>query len=165
MIFDAYKEEATDTVEDNDIDAVSKDPETQAGQEAIAKEVESNLEASALINLPFFENGEQALKEFCESEQVQALVEARKMPKKTFVRIGKDDDLTRRTNMACLILARENKDPLFDQLAKNRKQERKLRNQIYRRYGNKARKIAKMSQKEHIKDMQKMKALPAIRLQ
>ena len=159
MIFDTYVNEATDDA--SDVDAVVKDPDTEAGQ---AKEIEANCRESALTNLPFFENGEQALKEFCNSEEVQALVEARKMPKKTFVRIGKDDDLTRRTNMACLILARENKDPLFDKLAKNRVQERKLRNQIYRRYRNKATKIAKMSQKEHIKDMQKMKALPAVNL-
>ena len=170
MLFDQYMSESKvdDTVERNDVDAVAGDtidPNTQAGQEAMAKEIESNCEAAALCALPFFENGEQALKEFCNSEEVQALVEARKMPKKTFVRIGKDDDSTRRTNMACLILARENKDPLFDKLAKNRVQERKLRNQIYRRYKNKAIRIAKLSQKEHIKDMQKMKALPAISMQ
>ena len=84
------------------------------------------------------------------------------MPKKTFVRLGKADDLQRRKNMACLILARENNDPLFKKLAKNRLQERKIRNAIYKRYGNKADRVAKISQKQHIKDMQKMKALPAI---
>ena len=162
MIFNTYVNEATDDA--SDVDAVVKDPDTEAGQEAMAKEIEANCRESALTNLPFFENGEQALKEFCNSEEVQALVEARKMPKKTFVRIGKDDDLTRRTNMACLILARENKDPLFDKLAKNRVMERKLRNAIYKRYMNKATRLAKISQKQHIKDMKKMAALPKITL-
>ena len=85
------------------------------------------------------------------------------MSKKTFVRLGKTDDLTRRTNLACLILARENKDPLWKKLAINRVNERKIRNAIYNRYRNKGARIAKLSQKQHIKDMQKMKALPAIK--
>lgn len=163
MIFNSYLEEASeDQVDTNDVDVVANDAETN--DDAIADEIESNMQQAALENVSYFENGEEALKEFCQSDEVQALMEARKMSKKTFVRIGQNDDLTRRKNMACLILARENKDPLFFKLAKNRQQERKLRNAIYKRYGNKAGKVAKLSQKKHIKDMRKMKALPMIKL-
>ena len=162
MLFNNYIKESDD-METNDIDAVNKDPDTEEGAMNIANEIERACEESALENITFFENGEQALKEFCESEQVQALVEARKMSKKTFVRLGKTDDLTRRTNLACLILARENHDPLWKKLALNRVNERKIRNAIYKRYRNKGERIAKLSQKQHIKDMQKMKALPAIK--
>ena len=81
------------------------------------------------------------------------------MSKKTFVRLGKNDDLTRRKNMACLIIAREKKDPLFNKLALNRIKERQLRQQIFKKYGNLADKIAKKSQQKHIKDMRKMPAL------
>ena len=163
MIFDQnYNETSVMDDDTNDVDLVNKDPDTEEGQKAIANEIEDNCRQQALESLTYFENGEQALKEFCNSEEVQALVEARKMPKKTFVRLGKADDLQRRKNMACLILARENNDPLFKKLAKNRLQERKIRNAIYKRYGNKADRVAKISQKQHIKDMQKMKALPAI---
>lgn len=164
MIFDTYVNESEGQEEVNDVDLVDKNPDTQEGQEAIASEINNNLQEAALENLTFLENGEQALKEFCSSEEVQALVEARRMSKRTFVRLGKTDDLTRRKNMACLILARENKDPLFKKLALNRVQERKIRNAIYKRYDHKAERIAKLSQKQHIKDMQKMKALPAIKL-
>lgn len=162
MLFNDYITES-DNTELNDIDAVNTDPDTEEGAINLASEVERACQESALQNVAFFENGEQALKEFCQSEQVQALVEARKMSKKTFVRLGKTDDLTRRTNLACLILARENKDPLWKKLAINRVNERKIRNAIYNRYRNKGARIAKLSQKQHIKDMQKMKALPAIK--
>ncbi len=144
-----------------DIDILVKDPNTAEGQEAIADEIESNMKSCALENMTYFENGEQALKEFCNSEEVAAMLEARKMSKRTFVRLGKNDDLTRRRNMACLILARENKDPLFDKLAQNRVKERKIRNAIYARYGAKAERIAKLSQKKHIVDMKKMPSMPS----
>ena len=151
--------------EDVQVDAlVNKDPDTAEGAENIAKEIEDNMRQSALENVSYFENGEQALKEFANAESTLALLEARKMAKKTFVRLGKDDDLTRRTKLGCLILARENKDPLFDKLAKNRVMERKLRNAIYKRYMNKATRLAKISQKQHIKDMKKIAALPKITL-
>ena len=84
------------------------------------------------------------------------------MSKRTFVRLGKNDDLTRRKNMACLIIAREKKDPLFNKLALNRVKERQLRQQIFKKYGHMADRIAKKSQVKHIKDMKKMKALPKI---
>lgn len=163
MIFNSttYVEEAS---AEPDVDLVIKDPDTAEGQEAIAKEIEGNMQQAALENMTFFENGEQALREFCNSEEVQALMEARKMSKKTFVRLGKNDDLTRRRNMAALILSREARDPLFTKLAKNRIQERKIRNAIYKRYGNKAEKVARLSQRAHMKAMATQKALPAIKL-
>ena len=147
-----------------DIDILVKDPNTAEGQEAIADEIESNMKSCALENMTYFENGEQALKEFCNSEVVAAMLEARKMSKRTFVRLGQNDDLTRRRNMTCLILAREKKDPLFDKLAKNRIKEREIRSAIYKKYGHMAERIAVLSQKKHIKDMRKMKSLPSIKV-
>lgn len=161
MIFN-LSEATEDNQPLNDVDVVNKDPDTAEGAESIADEIESNMQQAALENLSFFKNGEEALNEFVNSEEVAALVEARKMTKKTFVRLGKNDDLQRRTNMACLILAREAKDPLFNKLALNRVKERQLRNAIFKKYSSKATRLAKISQKKHIKDMQKMKALPAI---
>ena len=134
-----------------------------ATDEEIAAEVERNMQESALSNLGFFEGGEEAVNEFCQSDEAQALLEARKMAKRTFVRLGKNDDLQRRTNMGCLILAREANDPLFKKLALNRVQERKLRNVLFKKYGKKAQRIAIISQKKHIKDMKTMKALPVIK--
>lgn len=149
----------------DDLDLViNKDPETPEGLEAIANEVESKMMQSALESVTFFEGGEEGVKKFTESAEVQALVEARKMGKNTFVRLGKNDDLTRRAHLAAIIIAKEKNDPLFHQLALNRVKERKLRNAIFNRYGNKAELVAKRSQKQHIKNMRKMPALPTIKL-
>lgn len=158
MIFNLSEADtaATDT---DDIDGLlDKNPDTEEGINNIAKEIETNLQTKALESLTYFEGGDEAIKEFCQSEEAQALTEARKMSKKTFVRLSKNDDLSRRINMACLIIAREKKDPLFNKLALNRIKERQLRGQIFQKYKNQATRIAKLSQNKHIKDMKKMPA-------
>ena len=160
MLFNNVLESDANLNTAEDVDGLqNKDPETEEGAENIAKEIETNIQAAALESLTYFEGGDQAIKEFCQSEEAQVLVEARKMSKRTFVRLGKVDDLTRRKNMACLIIAREKKDPLFNKLALNRVKERQLRQQIFKKYGNLADRIAKKSQQKHIKDMRKMPAL------
>lgn len=140
------------------------DPNGPQAIEDAAKQVEAMCRESALENAPFFENGERAVRNFTESAEVQALVEARKMSKNTFVRLNKNDDLTRRTHLGCLILAKRNNDPLWKKLALNRVKERQLREAIYKKYGNKGRIVAKKSQQEHIKQMRKMPALPKIKM-
>lgn len=160
MIFGNVVKE--DAVEDKDIDLITADPETEEGMEAIAREVEGNMQAAALESVTYFEGGEEAQKSFVESAEVQALVEARKMSKKTFVRLNKGDDFTRRAHLASLILARNAKDPLFNKLALNRVRERQLRSAIFKKYESKAKLVAKKSQLQHIKAMKKMPALPKI---
>ena len=159
MIFgNIVKEEA----EIKDIDLVCADPDTEEGMDAIAAEVEGNMQAAALESVTYFEGGDEAQKAFTESAEVQALVEARKMSKKTFVRLNKSDDFTRRAHLASLILARNAKDPLFNKLALNRVKERQLRSMIFKKYESKAKIVAKKSQVQHIKAMKKMPALPKI---
>jgi hypothetical protein len=118
---------------------------------------------SALESASYFENGEEGVKNFTESAEVQQLLEARKMSKKTLVRLGKNDDFTRRKHLAAIVIAKEKNDTLFHQLALNRVKERKLRNLIFKKYENKATLVAKQSQKEHIKAMKKMPSLPVIK--
>ena len=146
----------------NDIDLVAADPNTEEGLEAMASEVEGNMQAAALESVTYFDGGEGAQKSFIESAEVQALVEARKMSKHTFVRLNKNDDFTRRAHLASLLLARNAKDPLFNKLALNRVKERQLRAAIFKKYESKARMVAKKSQVQHIKNMKKMPALPKI---
>ena len=148
--------------ENTDIDAediVLADPEDE---EAMAAEIEANMQVAALESVTYFEGGEDAQKAFTESADVQALVEARKMSKKTFVRLNKNDDFTRRAHLASLILARNAKDPLFNKLAMNRVKERQLRAAIFKKYESKAKSVAKKSQQQHIKNMKKMPSLPKI---
>ena len=148
----------------NDIDLLSgtAEPGSQAEEDAAAIEVEKNMLVAATESVTFFEGGEEAQKSFVESAEVQALVEARKMSKKTFVRLNKNDDFTRRAHLASLILARNAKDPLFNKLALNRVRERQLRAAIFKKYEAKSKQVAKKSQVQHIKNMKKMPSLPKI---
>ena len=150
----------------NDVDmlAGTEDPNTEDGLDTMAAEVETNMQAAALESVTFFENGDVAQKNFIESAEVQALVEARKMSKRTFVRLNKNDDFTRRCHLASLILARNNNDPLFHQLAANRVKERKLRNMIFKKYESKSKMVARRSQNKHIKAMKSMPSMPVIKL-
>ena len=163
MLFgNVLQENDANVINDIDLAANMADPETEEGIEAMAAEVENNMQAAALESVTYFDGGEDAQKAFVESADVQALVEARKMSKKTFVRLNKNDDLTRRAHLASLILARNAKDPLFNKLALNRVKERQLRNMIFKKYEAKARLVAKKSQVNHIKVMKKMPALPKV---
>ena len=57
---------------------------------------------------------EEKIKEFCQEGGVgEQLVQEGKLRKKTLVRLSKQDDLTRRTKMGALLLAKEKKDPLY----------------------------------------------------
>ena len=60
-------------------------------------------------------------------EQADVLLEAKKISRKTIVKLNKNDDLTRRTGMAALQLAKDNNDSLWKKLVKNRIQEHILR--------------------------------------
>jgi len=142
---------------------INKDPDTPEGVESLANDVENLMQQSALESVTYFERGDEALKNFMESAEVQALVESRKMSKRTYVRLGKNDDLHRRANLAALLIAKEKRDPLFKKLALNRVNERKLRNAIFARYGKQGLMIAKRSQTKHIKAMKSMPALPVIK--
>lgn len=160
-------------VHENDTDVLSPeekaaaqilDPDANTDETitALAGEVEEVLGESALEGVSYFDGGEEAIKNFTESAEVQALVEARKMSKHTFVRLNKNDDFTRRAHLASLLLARNAKDPLFNKLALNRVKERQLRAAIFKKYESKAKMVAKKSQVQHIKNMKKMPALPKV---
>lgn len=94
---------------------------------------------------------EDQMKMFLESDLCETLVEAGKMRKRTIVRLSGQADLSRRNKLAAMALAKQNKDPLFTKLAKNRVMERALLGKIMRKYGNKGAKIAKKAQKDYIK--------------
>lgn len=91
------------------------------------------------------------IKEFCESSQAQVLVEKGVFKKPSLMRLGKQDDLKRRKKLTAFELARQNNDPLWTKLEKNRKQQKELINKIMAKYGNKAEKVSKVAQKEYIK--------------
>ena len=83
-------------------------------------------------------------------ESADILMEANKISRKTLVRLNKNDDLTRRTGMAALQLAKDNNDPLWKKLVKNRIVERKLLAAIKKKYANKAQIAARKGQKMYV---------------
>lgn len=91
------------------------------------------------------------IQQFCESAEAEALVEANVLRKPTLVRLGKKDDAKRRKKLAAFQLAKENKDPNWAKLCKNRITEKKLINAIMQRWGTKAERNANLAQKQYIK--------------
>lgn len=95
---------------------------------------------------------DEQIKEFCAPGGLgEELVSEGKLSKKTIMRLSKKDDLSRRTKKMCLDLARENDDPLWDQLAKNRIKERELIAKIVHKYNSKGSRLAVQAQKDFIK--------------
>ena len=79
--------------------------------------------------------------------------------RKTMVRLNKNDDITRRTTMAALQIAKDNNDTLWKALVKNRVQERKLLRAIKKKYNSKANQIARIGQKKYLKNANQSKML------
>lgn len=139
MIFDSYNNS-----QNNIINEEFRDP-TLLEQVFIADEI---------AHLP-----EDKIHEFCQPGGVgEQLVKEAKLSKKTLVRLNKQDDLTRRTKMGALLLAKEKGDPLYDKLVKNRMQKRDIVDKIMKKYGNKGKQVAKQAQAEYLHG--KKSALP-----
>jgi len=156
MFFDKYLKEDADIHADEFDSIIPVDPDTTEGEEKLADQVEDAMAAQALDTVDFFDGGEDALKEFVASQEVTDVVNEafpgiKLNKKRTFVRLGRRDELKRRQGIAELLLARDAKDPIFVKLAINRKKERRYRAELHKKYGNKAMKIALKSQKKHEK--------------
>lgn len=94
----------------------------------------------------------EKLKEFANSPEAEAMIEAGLISRKTLVRLSKNDDLTRRTKMAAFQLAKEADDNLWHLLVKNRVRERELISKIVAKYASRASKSAKIGQREYLKN-------------
>lgn len=102
---------------------------------------------------------EEQIKEFCQEGGVgEQLVAEGKISRKTLVRLNKQDDLTRRTKIGALLLAKENNDPLYAKLVKNRAIKKELVAKIMAKYKTKGAKVAKQAQNDFIHG--KKSALP-----
>lgn len=91
------------------------------------------------------------IQEFCQPGGVgEQLVQEGKLRKKTLVRLSKKDDLTRRTKMGALMLAKENDDPLYKKLVINRAKKKELVAKIMQKYGHKGERVAKQAQVQYL---------------
>lgn len=88
-----------------------------------------------------------------ESDEFLALEQKGIIGRKTRVSLSKQDDMSRRTGMASIQLAKENNDMLYTQLVKNRIKEKSILSKIDKKYASKAMRIAKASQKSYLKTM------------
>lgn len=87
--------------------------------------------------------------EFKAIDEVQSLTSS--IGKDTIVKLNKTDDIERRIGQASLNIARDRNDILWVKLQKNRQQEKKLLNQIKKKYASKAERVAKQAQKQYLK--------------
>ena len=90
--------------------------------------------------------------EFCESEQAQALLERSVLKKPTLMRLSREDDEKRRIKLACYQLAKDAKDPNWDKMLKYRALWKKYRGLIFKKYATRATRIARIAQKQYIKN-------------
>lgn len=124
--------------------------------------VEEMAQSNALMELYLVDDvlrgTSEEIKEFCESTEAQVLVEKQVLNKSTLHRLSKADDLKRRTKIAAYMLAKANNDPNFTKLVKYQKLKKQYSNAILKKYATKAARIAKLNQKEYIKNARSMKA-------
>lgn len=115
----------------------------------VAREIEMNFDMDEFLEACYYDehysDSDEEKRELLES--ADALLEAKKISRKTLVRLNKNDDLTRRTSMAALQLARDNNDSLWKKLVKNRIIERKLLAAIKKKYAGKSKLVARQGQK------------------
>lgn len=125
---------------------------TNAKVQAEVNEVNMNFNMDEFMEACFYDehyaDSDAEKRELLESADI--LMEANKISRKTLVRLNKNDDLTRRTGMAALQLAKDNNDPLWKKLVKNRIVERKLLAAIKKKYANKAQIAARKGQKMYV---------------
>lgn len=122
---------------------------------------EVNVNMDELMEQFFFDehyaDSDEEKRELLESAGALLLEKKNITSKKTMVRLNKNDDITRRTTMAALQIAKDKNDTLWKALVKNRIQERKLLAKIKKKYGNAATKVAREGQKEYLKGSKMLK--------
>lgn len=100
----------------------------------------------------------EEIKNFCESEEAQILVEKQVLNKPTLHRLSKEDDLKRRIKLTSYQLAKDSNDPNWNKLVKYQKLRKQYAQNILNKYGNKAERIAKIAQKNYIKTARSVQA-------
>lgn len=97
----------------------------------------------------------EQIKEFCQSDVAQVLMEKQVLNKGTMMRLSKADDEKRRIIMISYRLAKEANDPEYTKMITNRAKWKENKRKILQKYSQKAKKIAIESQKEYIKRARK----------
>ena len=86
-----------------------------------------------------------------ESEEAAILEAKGKISRKTIIRLNKKDDMERRTSAAAYQLAKDSNDPLWTKLVKALNMKKMYKEKILKKYGVKAQRVAKQSQRDYLK--------------
>lgn len=90
-------------------------------------------------------------KAIAESEEASILEAKGLVGRKTFIRLSKNDDIERRTSAAAYQMAKDKNDPLWTKLVFHMNKKKEFKNKILKKYGAKAQRVAKKSQKDYLK--------------
>ncbi len=94
---------------------------------------------------------EEDRKAIAESEEAAILEAKGKISRKTIIRLNKKDDMERRTSAAAYQMAKDANDPLWNKLVKALNMKKEYKSKILKKYGVKAQRVAKQSQKDYLK--------------
>lgn len=94
---------------------------------------------------------DEEYKAYTESDEFKNLLEAGITGRRSIVKMNRQDDLSRRINLAAIQMAREKGDADWEALRRNRVQERRLLDRIYKKYSMRVRRDAIQSQKRLVK--------------
>ena len=90
-------------------------------------------------------------KAYMESSELKTLCESNVIGKKTFVRLSKIDDLSRRIKLAVYAKAKEDNDPNYIKLRKIQAKKHDLNNKLMQKYGMRVKQDAVKAQRSLIK--------------
>lgn len=136
-------------------------------QESFTPDI-SESDMNELVEAYFIDDlsrmGSEQLHEWLEGEQAKALLERSVLKKPTLIRLSKADDEKRRIKLTCYYLAKNAKDPNWDKFVKYSQLRKKYRSLIFKKYANKATRIARIAQKNFIKSAQKQQPTASDRM-
>ena len=132
--------------------STSDDAKEAVAEEGYINDIDNSVLEEQFLIEECTRMSESELKEFLESDLCEELVTEGKMRKNTIVLLSGRADMDRRTKMAALQFAKENNDPLWGEIKKLRIKERAKIQKIMQKYGHKAHKKAKSSQKDWIRN-------------
>ena len=120
----------------------------------------SGVDLQPYVQLMAYEDAafkhEDEIKTFTESEECKVLMEKQVLNKSSYMRLSKADDYKRRLKLVAYNLAKENNDPDYKKMKMHRAKFKQFRAKVLKKYGNRAKKIATVSQREYIKQAKKL---------
>ena len=135
----------------------------------VAKQVNVALATEAFNAAMFFDGGKEAVNSYLEESKANSTslastqsymegVVSAVAKNNTIMQLNTRDDMKRRVRLACLIIAKQKKDPLFKKVSIYRMKERAAKKAIYTKYMNLGYKAARLSMSKHEAEKQKASA-------